>query len=107
MMPMQSDIITVLLIAIVIGLLAYLIKSSLDYSKERKEIMEKESRPVKIIAVASCQQNDYTMEREFREGDFIGKIDGACPKCGSQMIIIKIYSLYMETPQKSFKLQLR
>jgi hypothetical protein len=107
MMLMQSDIITVLLIAIVIGLLAYLIKSSLDYSKERKEIMEKENMPMKIITVASCQQNDYTMEREFREGDFIGKIDGTCPKCGSQMIITKIYSLYIETPQKSFKLQLR
>jgi len=102
-MLMQTEIITVLLIAVTLGLIIYLVKSSLDYVKEKKKILEQEGKPMKIISVASCQQNDYTIEREFREGDFVGKIDGACPKCGSTIVITKIYSLYTETGQKSFK----
>jgi|UniRef100_A0A7J2U5E3 hypothetical protein len=102
-MYMQIDIITALLIAVMLGLIVYAIKSALDYSKKKKETIEQENKPMKIVSIVTCQQNDYTIEREFKEGDFIGKIDGTCPKCNSQMVITKIYSVNIEMTQKSFK----
>jgi len=41
-MLMQTEIITALLIAVTLGLIIYLVKSSLDYTKEKKKILEQE-----------------------------------------------------------------
>ncbi|MEM0027582.1 MAG: hypothetical protein QXD38_06605, partial [Ignisphaera sp.] len=100
---MQTDVLTIILAIIMAGLLIYLVISSLDYSKRRKQFLGNEKISFKIMTVAICQQNDYTIEREFREGDFIGKVDGNCPKCGSPVIVTKIYAVPQEKTQKSFK----
>ncbi len=105
MITMQIDALTIILAIIMAGLLIYLVVASLDYSKRRKQLVESEKISYKIMTVATCQQNDYTIEREFREGDFIGKVDGNCPKCNSLLVITKIYAIPQEKTQKSFKPQ--
>ncbi len=55
-----------------------------------------ESKP-KLITVIKCLSNDYEVEREFTQGDFVGKIEGKCPKCGSQLFVVAIYAI----PSKS------
>ncbi|MDK6028327.1 hypothetical protein QPL79_02985 [Ignisphaera sp. 4213-co] len=100
---MQTDVLTILLVVIMAGLLIYLVTASFDYIKRRRRGIEQEKTNYKLITIATCQQNDYTIEREFKEGDFVGKIDGKCPKCGSALIISKIYAVAQEKTQKSFK----
>ena len=102
MIMQANDVLTLILVAILMSLLIYAITSAYSYIKKRREMRELEDTPTKIVTVVTCQQNDYTIEREFREGDFIGKIEGKCPKCGSPLIITKIYAVsLMEKIRKS------
>ncbi|GAA5418896.1 hypothetical protein [Sulfurisphaera tokodaii] len=45
-----------------------------------------------IITVLKCLKCSYSVERQFREGDFVLKIDGTCPNDGSPLYIWGIYA---------------
>ena len=78
------------LIAIV--LLAILLAFSIIMTERRK----KPEAPKRTITVIRCDNRDYETKREFRQGDFVGKIEGKCPKCGG---ILRIHSIYVEELQ--------
>jgi len=46
----------------------------------------------RIVTLLRCPSCGYTKTREFREGDFVGKVtEEKCPKCGENMVIDAIY----------------
>ncbi|MCG2909653.1 MAG: hypothetical protein RXQ80_03900 [Sulfolobaceae archaeon] len=47
---------------------------------------------VQIVTVLKCLKCGYSIERPFREGDFVPKIDGTCPNDGSPLFIWGIYA---------------
>jgi hypothetical protein len=51
--------------------------------------------PQKYLLIIRCLNNDYSIEREFQDGDFVGKVVGECPKCGNKLIIDAIYAQYV------------
>ncbi|MEM2221250.1 MAG: hypothetical protein QW215_04440 [Ignisphaera sp.] len=105
-MQIDSNIFTIVLIAFFVAILVYLVRSGLGYMMRRNK-GELQEQPSKTITIASCINNDYTLEREFREGDFVGKIDGVCPKCNSNVVIERIYVVPVtvkETREKTVKL---
>ncbi len=89
-LQIDSNILTIILIVFFSAILIYLLRFGLGYMMKRNR-SELQDQPLKTITIASCINNDYMLEREFREGDFIGKIDGLCPKCNSNIVIEKIY----------------
>ena len=96
---MSSDYLTLLFIAIMIVLLIQLI---VNYVSSRKQSVEVDV-PRKIISKIRCVHGDYETEREYHEGDFVGKIEGACPKCGAELIIDTIYTKYFRQTTQSRK----
>lgn len=91
-MQIDNTIPTILLILFLSFIVAYLIRYGLGYiMKMRRDRIELQEQPLKTVTIVSCVNRDYTLEREFREGDFVGKIDGPCPKCNSNTVVEKIY----------------
>jgi rRNA maturation endonuclease Nob1 len=78
------DPFTLVTIALALFVLAYIVALSLGGRR-------KEQKVKKTYTLLKCVECDYTMEREFKEGDYVGKKEGACPKCGGEMIITAIY----------------
>jgi len=91
-MQIGGDIFTWLLIIVLVIMIIYMVMSGIGYMR-KKDRATIENTPLKVITTITCINKDYTIEREFREGDFIGKIEGQCPKCGSSMVIDKIYTI--------------
>ncbi|MBP1357812.1 MAG: hypothetical protein JZD40_04910, partial [Sulfolobus sp.] len=54
---------------------------------------------VKIVTVIKCMTCDYTVDRDFKEGDFVLKIEGKCPKDNGTLYIAGIYA-DVKQPQK-------
>ena len=48
-------------------------------------------RSFRVITEVSCEACGFREVREFREGDYIFKEVGACPKCGGKLVITSIY----------------
>ena len=49
-------------------------------------------RITKTLVVLRCPSCGYTMKRQFREEDYVGKVDSArCPRCGERMVVDAIY----------------
>ena len=92
---LQTDPWSYLVIILVIVLLLYMVQTYIASKKERKALYQLEEQ-YKFIATIKCLSNDYTAEKEFSEGDFVGKIVGECPKCGNKLIITSIYALYKQ-----------
>ncbi len=80
------------LIAIV--LLAILLVFSILMTERKK----KPETPKRTITVIRCDNGDYETKRDFRQGDFIGKVEGKCPKCGG---ILRVHSIYVEEIQSA------
>ncbi len=78
------------LIAIV--LLAILLVFSILMSERKK----KPEKPKKLVSVIRCDKGDYEAKRDFKQGDFVGKIEGKCPRCGG---ILRIHAIYVEELQ--------
>ncbi len=78
------------LIAIV--LLAILLVFSILMSERKK----KPETPKRTVTVVRCDNGDYEVKREFRQGDFVGKVEGKCPKCGGTL---RVHSIYVEEIQ--------
>ncbi len=70
-------------------------KIAYDMSKMRSQ---KEDREQKVFTHLECTNCGWKLEREFREGDFVGRIspNDKCPKCGSPMRIMAIYTRVKE-----------
>ncbi|MGC8569572.1 MAG: hypothetical protein ACP5LW_06185 [Nitrososphaeria archaeon] len=47
---------------------------------------------VKYYAVEECPRCGYKVKREFREGDYVLKQSGICPRDNIPMIISMIYA---------------
>jgi len=46
----------------------------------------------KVVTVLRCPRCGYTKTRDFREGDYVGKVvDEVCPKCGISLVVDAIY----------------
>jgi len=51
----------------------------------------KKEEEKKFVTVLKCSKCGYQREREWKEGDFVGMVEGKCPKCGSLMEVVAIY----------------
>ncbi len=99
-MQIGGDILTLLLIIVLVIMIIYMVMSGIGYMR-KKDKAAIEDTPLRVITTIICTNKDYIIEREFREGDFIGKIEGQCPKCGSSMIIDKIYTMPITIKRRS------
>ncbi len=70
-------------------------KIAYDMSKMRAQ---KEEREQKIFTHLECVNCGWKLEREFREGDYVGRVspNDKCPKCGSSMRVMAIYTRVKE-----------
>ncbi|AWR98251.1 hypothetical protein DFR86_05690 [Acidianus sulfidivorans JP7] len=50
-------------------------------------------QPLVTKTLIKCMSCDYTLERDFQEGDFVPKIVGTCPKDGGKLYIAGIYAV--------------
>ncbi len=75
------------LVAII--LLAILLAFSILMTERKK----KPEAPKRTITVIRCDNGDYETERDFQQGDFVGKVEGKCPKCGG---VLRVHSIYVE-----------
>lgn len=89
-----------LILIIVFLIIMYIVQSVMSYRRERQALKQVEI-PYKYVTVIKCLSNDFTTERDFHEGDFIGKIIGKCPKCGNKLEIASIYTLYTNKNARS------
>jgi hypothetical protein len=53
-----------------------------------------ESGEIKTITSLACHSCEFSEDREFQRGDFVGKALGKCPKCKKEKLYIRaIYAL--------------
>ncbi len=88
-----SEIYLLLFVVLVIVLVVQLVVSYLS-SKRRAQ----GEPPLRFITSISCVNNDYRVERDFSEGDFVGKVVGSCPKCGAPLVIDRIFCVALQSP---------
>ncbi len=50
-----------------------------------------EKKVEKTVTVLRCYDCGYQVEREFRKGDYVGKLVGKCPRCGAPLYVHAIY----------------
>ncbi|MDG6927402.1 MAG: hypothetical protein JRN26_07010 [Nitrososphaerota archaeon] len=60
---------------------------------------QKNQQPPKYYAVEECPKCGYKIKRDFKDGDYVLKISGVCPKDNSPMFISMIYT-EVEQPKK-------
>jgi len=82
---MQLDPIIIGLLAVFAVLVVYTIFSFVTSRKPP-------AAPPKILTKIMCAGGNHSEVREFKEGDFVGKEVGKCPKCGSPLFIVAVYS---------------
>ena len=68
-----------------LAMLVFLVVTLVLGMRQRRQV-----KPV-IRTRVECLNCGYRVEREYKRGDYIGKIEGTCPKCGSQMVIVAVY----------------
>lgn len=83
MTPLQ--IIQISIIVVIILLLALSIALAEKRTSKKKE--------KKAITHVKCDKGDYELKRDFRPGDFVGKVEGKCPKCNGTL---RVYAIYVE-----------
>ncbi len=93
-----EDLASIALIGIVTFVLTF---SMLMTAKKRNEEKKDEFK-----TVLKCPNCGYEVTREWKEGDFVGMVEGKCPKCGSLMRIEKIYKDVEEEEEESKLLKL-
>ncbi|MCX8176541.1 MAG: hypothetical protein N3E48_04860 [Candidatus Bathyarchaeota archaeon] len=53
--------------------------------------------PQKVLTLIQCTKCAFKSVRDFQVGDYIPKVAGSCPNCGS---IFQIEAIYVEEPVK-------
>ncbi len=82
------DIFTLLMIVTTILLLIYTITVMLMQRSKNKV-----TATPKVVTKVGCMQNDYSAEREYSKGDYVGLEVGKCPKCGNSLFVEAIYTV--------------
>jgi len=82
----QLDYFTTILLIMTFMLIIYTIVIIMAQRRDTRREAEQ-----KIIARVSCEKNDYSEERDFKKGYYIGLEVGKCPNCGSRLFIESIY----------------
>ena len=82
---MQLDPLILGLLAVFVVLMIYTL---LSFFTSRKP----PAMPPKILTKIACVSGNYSEVREFREGDYVGKEVGKCPKCEGRMLVSMIYA---------------
>jgi|GEM_PF-473663 predicted Zn-ribbon and HTH transcriptional regulator len=60
-----------------------------------------EFKDYKVMTLLECTSCGYTLERAYKEKEYVNKIvDDACPKCNSKMYIKAIYVIKEEKKQQ-------
>ncbi len=85
-MPPNLDIFTLILLIMTISLILYTLLLSFIQRKASRETVKP-----KIITKISCMRDDYSEERDFKKGDYVGLVVGKCPKCEGNLLITAIY----------------
>jgi hypothetical protein len=53
--------------------------------------MSEQKNQTSTATVVKCMSCDYNVEREYRDGDYVMKVEGTCPKDGGKLYIAGIY----------------
>ena len=78
--------------------IAFFIASLVIGMKRKKQL-----KPV-LKTRLECLNCGYRVEREYRRGDYIGKVEGKCPKCGSPLVVTAVYEERVEEKQEEERL---
>ena len=88
--PLLSDVadaVILVAIALIVSLMVlYVIMIAFATRKQERVV------PPKILTKIVCASGNHSEVREFKEGDYVGKEVGKCPKCGSPLLIVAVYS---------------
>ncbi|UXD21733.1 hypothetical protein IPA_07365 [Ignicoccus pacificus DSM 13166] len=83
-MERLDDLVSLMLIGALVALTTAMM---LVNSKKKKE------EEKKFITVLKCPKCGFQKERDWKQGDFVGLVEGKCPKCGALM---EVYAIYKE-----------
>ncbi|HDD26463.1 MAG TPA: hypothetical protein ENF75_05185 [Acidilobales archaeon] len=95
MIKLQIDTVTLLIMTLVLLFIYIMFTVIRELSTKKPEVRRR------TIAIHSCINNDYEIRKEFKIGDYVGKVIGKCPRCGAALIIKAIYTEVEERPTKS------
>ncbi|ALU11857.1 hypothetical protein EYM_05475 [Ignicoccus islandicus DSM 13165] len=87
---------------ILLGAITFALTISMLMSVKKKN----EESKGEFKTLIKCPKCGYERVREWKEGDFIGMIEGRCPKCGSLMKVEKIYKDVEEEEEENKILKL-
>lgn len=82
----SAEYFTLMLIILTISLIIYTILLNIVQRRSMKEVVKS-----KTITKIVCEGEDYSEEREFRKGDYVGLVVGTCPRCGRKVLVHAIY----------------
>lgn len=89
-----TTLITSVLYAVGMFALVLLLLTSPAQQSTKGKTKGEESGEIKTITSLACHSCEFSEEREFQKGDFIGKLLGKCPKCKNEKLYIgAIYAL--------------
>ena len=88
-----EDVFSLILLA---GLVA--LTTSMMFINIKKKNKEEEAKYYTLIRCTKC---GYEYTREWKEGDFVGMVEGKCPKCGA---LLKVEAIYKEGEEEEEKL---
>ncbi|MFP3132607.1 MAG: hypothetical protein RXO71_00320 [Nitrososphaeria archaeon] len=60
-------------------------------------MIRQKTSQVKYFSVEECPKCGYKIKREFKEGDYVLKQSGLCPRDNTPMIISMIYAEEQKT----------
>jgi len=63
---------------------------SIQEARKRMKLLQKKKG--RIMTVIKCNKCNHVYEREFKEGDYVYKNAGDCPKCGGDSFIFLVYA---------------
>jgi len=95
-MNLQADPYILILLLFALLLITFLYDMISSYIRSRKA--ELSPSTYRIISEIVCSTSgDYSFERGFIDGDYVGKDVGTCPKCGGKLVVNRIYAIYQQS----------
>mgnify|MGYP000226889987 CR=1 FL=1 len=92
----ETMAIYLLLAAIALTSVSWLISRTLRAPREKPSI-----RAFRVLTEITCQSCGLREVREFREGDFIFKEVGSCPRCQGKLLITSIFREKEVSPRRA------